>query len=70
MAQEGRYIDAMRVLGSNGSADNGDEDALEDLLRWHAERSLPVAPPAEPADLRAFPRSSSPGCSRLQAQHL
>ena len=81
LAMVGRYSDAMQALGSHGCASPGDEEALQDMLRRHPHQDVPEwsdAPPAplvvEPefvlAALKGFPRGSSPGSSKLRAQHL
>ena len=81
LARECRYGDATHALMSEGCASNEDKDALNDLLRRHPQSSLPMSsetlPPALTVDspaiiaaLRAFPRGSSLGFSKLRAQHL
>ena len=81
LAEEGRYRDGMRCLGSQGCAPHSDPDALQDLLQRHPQHDLPAFSEDLPAPLaidsiavltalRAFPRGTSPGGSQLRAQHL
>ena len=81
LAREGRFRDAMRVLGSYGLAASDDNDAIHELQQRHPCHSLPEwntdIPPTITVNqdsvltaLRAFPRGSSPGASQLQHQHL
>jgi len=81
-AREGRYSNAHQSLSSQGVAGHNDDSAYEDLLDRHPSSQCPdvgVVPP-KPAltvddsmvlsCLRAFPKGTSPGASRLRAQHL
>ena len=84
LAQDGRFADAMRSLTSQGCASSNAEDALQDLYHRHPQNPLPSvsmdsssSPPPltiTPANvitaLKAFPRGTSPGATRLRAQHL
>ena len=82
-AREGRFSVAMRALGAEGCASTDDPKALSDLAARHPHHALPVLPQdyvqpppivASPdsvlSALRSFPQGSSPGGSRLRAQHL
>ena len=80
LAQEGRYGDAIRALTSTGCAPHHDKDVLDEPKQRHPERDPHVSddmPPSLSCDstsvlnaLNAFPRSTSPGGSRLRPQHL
>ena len=81
LAMDGRYGDAMQALGSHGCASPSDDEALQDMLRRHPRQDVPewsnsspaplvVEPEFVFASLRGFPRGSSPGSSKLRAQHL
>ena len=83
LAQDGRFADAMRSLTSQGCASYNAEDALQDLHRRHPQTALPLLsrdilspPPLTITSanvitaLKAFPRGTSPGATRLRAQHL
>jgi len=81
LATEGRYGDAMRALGSTGCASPADPAALQELQDRHPAAELPPSSdcpqPSLVVDeeavmnaLRSFPRGSSPGGSKLRAQHL
>ena len=73
----------MRALGAEGCASTDDTKALSDLAARQPHHALPVLPQdyvqpppivASPdlvlSALRSFPQVSSPGGSRLRAQHL
>ena len=81
LAAEGRFGDAMRALGSNGTASPDDQGTLNEMQDRHSKADLPpwsddIPPPLVVDDtvvmaaLRLFPRGSSPGGSKLRAQHL
>ena len=81
LAREGRFGDAMKVLGSCGCASRDDPMVLDELKSRHPEHALPewsddIPPPlvvdslAVLSALESFPRGSSPGFSQLRAQHL
>ena len=78
--QHGRYGQAMQCQSSLGCALNNYVEAFQELLKRHPSHSLPNlsinCPPSLTVDsvailsLKAFPRSTSPGGSKLRAQHL
>ena len=81
LAAEGRFRDAMRALGSHGSALSTDPAALEEMQRRHPQSELPSPSEDVPTPLlvdqeqvlsalRSFRRGSSPGGSKLRIQHL
>ena len=81
LSREGRYSDAVRSLSSEGCVDYSNSAAFAELLACHPDHSLPDGHMEMPAPLvieskqvleclKAFPRGSSPGASRLRAQHL
>ena len=81
LAREGRYIDAVRSLSSEGCADHNNSAAYEELLSRHPDCQLadcsygtPPSLVVESKDvlssLLSFPKGSSPGGSQLRAQHL
>ena len=81
LAAEGRFRDAMRPLGSHGSALSTDPAALEEMQRGHPQSELPSPSEDVPTPLlvdqeqvlsalRSFRRGSSPGGSKLRIQHL
>ena len=80
-AQEGRFRDAMRSLGSHSCASDDDVKVLEEMKLRHPVSDLPkwcndVSPPLCVTStsvldaLKCFTRASSPGFSKLRAQHL
>ena len=81
-AREGRYSNALQALSSQGVAGHDDDSAYEDLLHRHSSSPCPDVSvlPSKPAltvddsmvlsCLRAFPKGTSPGTSKLRAQHL
>ena len=80
-AKEGRYSAAMRSLGASPCASPDNPEALKDLIARHPQAAIPdppdsCSPPlsvdedAVLAALQSFPRGSSPGGSRLRAEHL
>jgi len=80
-AADGRYSAAMQALGSRGCASPDDGPVLQEMFDRHPQHDLPEwsdnVPPALVADsasvaaaLQRFPRGSSPGASKLRAQHL
>ena len=81
LAREGRYSNAMRTLGSLGTAAPGDLTAICELQQRHPSHDLPPwvddIPPSLTVSsesvltaLCSFPRATSPGASQLQSQHL
>lgn len=81
LAKEGRFRDAMRSLNSQGCAQQNDTEALQELHQLHPNHQLPEWSDSLPASLcvnselvleilKKFPRASSPGYSKLRAQHL
>ena len=81
LAREGRFRDAMRSLGSHGTAAFDDIDVTLELQQRHPCHDLPewncdIPPPLTVtsdsvlAALLSFPRGSSPGASQLLHQHL
>ena len=81
LAMDGSYADAMRTLCSTGCASPTDPSALEEIASRHPIADLPTwseSPPpplvvdrdAVMSALSSFSRGSSPGGSKLQAQHL
>ena len=81
LAAEGRFGDAMRTLGSNGTAPSTDPSALEEMQRRHPQSELPSTSEDVPSPLmvdqeqvlsalRFFRRGSSPGGSKLRIQHF
>jgi len=81
-AREGRYSNALQSLSSQGIAGFDDDSAYKDLLARHPSSPCPDSGakstvPALTVDesmvltcLRAFPKGTSPGASKLRAQHL
>jgi len=80
-AADGRYSDAMRALRSLGCASPDDIQAQQEMMDRHPPHALPEwsddTPPPLAVDsqfvatsLRGFPRGSSPGATKLRAQHL
>ena len=81
LAVEDRYGDAMLSLGSIGTASPSDPAALEEMRQRHPAHELPNCSADGPlplvadtiqvmASLGSIPRGSSPGWSKLRAQHL
>ena len=83
LTQEGRYGDAMRAVVANGSASPDNVEAWNDIITCLPFHSLPTLPdnhtfsPPNTVDslgvtsgFKRFPRGSSPGGSKLRAQHL
>ena len=83
LAQEGWYSDAMRALVANGRTSADNVEALNDIIAHHPCHSLPTQSdnhtisPSITVDscgvtfaLKRFPRRSSPGGSKLRAEHL
>ena len=71
----------MHALGLHGCASPSDGEALQGMLRRHPRQGMPEWSDSSPAPfvvepefvfaaLRGFPRGSSPGSSKLRAQHL
>ena len=81
-AREGRYSNALQSLSSQGIAGFDDDSVYKDLLACHPSSPCPdndvkSTVPALTVDdsmvltcLRAFPKGTSPGASKLRAQHL
>ena len=80
LAKEGRYSLALCSLGSLGCA-SLDDEGFQELVGRHPIHNLPslsdditpslfVDSAAILAALKMFPNGSSPGASRLWAQHL
>jgi len=80
-AREGRYSNALQALNSVGVAGHDDEGAFQDLLKRHPHSSCPTESSANHTSfvvdesmvlscLHAFPKGTSPGASKLRAQHL
>jgi len=81
-AREGRYSNALQALSSQGVAGYDYDSAYQDLLARHPSSPCPdigvkSTVPALTVDesmvlscLRAFPKGTSPGASKLRAQHL
>ena len=81
-AREGRYSNALQALSSQGVAGPDDNSAYQDLLKRHpsspcpdiddasSKPSLTVDEPMVLSCLQAFPKGTSPGASKLRAQHL
>ena len=81
-AREGRYSNALQALSSQGVAGFDDDSAYNELLNRHPSSPCPdtdvmSSDPALTVDesmvlscLRAFPKGTSPGASKLRAQHL
>ena len=81
LVADGRFGDAMRTLGSNGTASSTDPSALEEMQRRHPQSELPSTSEDVPSPLvvdqeqvlsalRSFRRGSSPGGSKLRIQRL
>ena len=81
MGSEGRYSNALQVLNSVGVAGHDDNNAYQDLLKRHPCSSCPIVTSPSQSSLtidesmvliclRAFPKGTSPGASKLRAQHL
>ena len=81
LAEENRYGFAMRFLCSLGCASSDDNEAFEELVGRHLIHNLPFLsddiPPSLVVDsaailaaLKAFPKGSSSGASRLRTQHF
>jgi len=81
-AREGRYSNALQALSSQSVAGYDDDSAYQELLARHPSSPCPdigvkSTVPALTVDesmvlscLRAFPKGTSPGASKLRAQHL
>jgi len=80
-AREGRYSNALQTLSSHGVASHDNDSAYQELLNRHPSSLCPdisevSSKPLTIDDsmvlkcLKAFPKGTSPGASRLRAQHL
>ena len=80
-AREERYSNTLQALNSVGVAGHNDDSAYQDLLKRHPYSSCPndfspnktaftVDESLVMACLLAFPKGTSPGASKLRAQHL
>ena len=80
-AHEGRYSNALQSLNSVGVAGHDDDGAYQDLLKRHPYSSCPIDSSSDSSPLtidesmvlsclQAFPKGTSPGASKLRAQHL
>jgi len=81
-AHEGRYSNALQALNSAGVAGFDDDDAFQDLLKRHPPSPCPEPTDSTSHSsfivdesmvlscLRGFPKGTSPGASKLRAQHL
>ena len=81
LSEHGRYGPAMQSLSSFGCASEDDNEALDELVERHPTHPLPTVSDEMPlplsvdsvsvlSALNAFPNGSSPGSSKLRAQHL
>ena len=83
LAQEGQYSDAMRALVANGRTSADNVEALNDIIARHPHHSPPTQSDNHTISpsininlcgvtfaLKRFPHGSSPGGSKLRAQHL
>jgi len=80
-AHEGRYSNALQALKSVRVAGHDDNNAYQDLLKRHPCSSCPsITSPSQSSltvnesvvltCIHAFPKGTSPGASKLRAQHL
>ena len=80
-ARKGRYNNSLQALTSTGVAGHDDDSAYQDLLKRHPtspcpdSNDFPSAPSVTVDDsmvlscLKGFPKGTSPGASKLHAQH-
>jgi len=80
-AREGRYSNALQSLSSQGVASHDNDSAYQEFLNRHPSSLCPeiseVSSKSMTVDesmvlkcLKAFPKGTSPGASKLRAQHL